>query len=164
MFAAVCDYGRLFSNSIPGDKAMDLRKINDRISVAPQIQIADLPAIAGLGFKTLVANRPDGEEPGQPLMAGIEEAAREHGLQWVYMPVAPGDISDDDVERFGAMIRTADAPVLAFCRSGTRCTVLWALSSAGETPAKEIVEKAQSAGYDISGIAPRLAQQAQKKS
>ena len=141
---------------------MDLRKINDRISVTPQIQIADLPAIAGLGFKTLVANRPDGEEPGQPLMADIEKAASEHGLKWVYMPVDSGNISDDDVERFGEMIRTADLPVLAFCRSGTRCTVLWALNSAGETPAKEIFEKAQSAGYDISGIAPRLAQQAQQ--
>jgi sulfide:quinone oxidoreductase len=159
MLATVCDYSRLFSNSIPGDKTVDLRKIDDRISVAPQIQIADLPAIAGLGFKTLVANRPDNEDPGQPLMAGIEEAAREQGLQWVYMPVASGNISDDDVERFGAMIRTADAPVLAFCRSGTRSAVLWALSSAGETPANEIFDKAQSAGYDISAIAPRLAQQ-----
>jgi sulfide:quinone oxidoreductase len=164
MFATVCDHGLLFSESILGDKTVDLRKIDDRISVTPQIQIADLPAIAALGFKTLVANRPDNEEPGQPLMAGLEEAARKHGLHWVYMPVASGNISDDDVERFGAMIRTADAPVLAFCRSGTRSTVLWALSSASETPAKEIFEKAQSAGYNISGIAPRLAQQAQKKS
>lgn len=143
---------------------MDFKKIDDRISVAPQIQIADLPAIASLGFKTLVANRPDNEEPGQPLMAGIEEAARENGLQWVYMPVAPGNISDSEVERFGTMIRSADGPVLAFCRSGARCTMLWALSSAGDIPPKDIVETARNAGYDISGLAPRLAQIAHNKS
>lgn len=163
MLNPVCDYTLLFFNSIVGDKTVDLRKIDDRISVAPQIQITDLPAIAELGFKTLVANRPDKEEPGQPSMAGIEAAAHQQGLQWIFMPVASGNISDQDIERFSAMIHKADAPVLAFCRSGTRCTMLWALSSAGDIPAQEIVDKAQSAGYDISGLAPRLAQQAQNR-
>ena len=139
---------------------MDLRKIDDRISVAPQIQVDDLFEIARLGFKTVVANRPDQEEPGQPAMADIEAAALENGLHWIYMPVASGNISDQDVDQFRAMIQQTEAPVLAFCRSGTRCTVLWALSSAGHAPAKQIFEKARNAGYDISGLAPRLAQQA----
>ncbi len=139
---------------------MDIRKIDDNISVAPQISVEDVAEAARLGFKTLVANRPDHEEPGQPAMADIEAAAREQGLEWVYMPVESGNITDDDVNRFAPMIRDAEKPVLAFCRSGTRCTVLWALSSARNTSANEIFTKARNAGYDISGLAPRMAQQA----
>lgn len=142
---------------------MDIRKIDDTISVAPQISVDDVAEAARLGFKTLVANRPDHEEFGQPPMADIEAAARELGLEWVYMPVESGNITDQDVDQFAPMIRDAEKPVLAFCRSGTRCTVLWALSAARETPAQEIFTKARNAGYDISGLAPRMAQQATNK-
>lgn len=139
---------------------MDIRKIDDTISVAPQITEQDVAEIARQGFKTLVANRPDREELGQPSMADIEAAAREHGLNWVYMPVESGNITDQDIDAFAPMIRDADKPVLAFCRSGTRCTVLWALSAARDTSAQEVFSKARNAGYDISGLAPRMAQQA----
>ncbi|MBW0146312.1 TIGR01244 family sulfur transferase [Marinobacter arenosus] len=142
---------------------MDIRKIDDTISVAPQISVDDVAEAARLGFKTLVANRPDHEEFGQPPMADIEAAARQAGLEWIYMPVESGNITDQDVDRFAPMIRDAEKPVLAFCRSGTRCTVLWALSAARETPAQEIFTKARNAGYDISGLAPRMAQQAANK-
>lgn len=142
---------------------MDIRKIDDTISVAPQISVEDVAEAARLGFKTLVANRPDHEEPGQPSMTDIEAAAKEQGLEWVYMPVESGNITDNDVDRFAPMIRDAAKPVLAFCRSGTRCTVLWALSAARSNPAQEIFTKARNAGYDISGLAPRMAQQAQNK-
>ena len=139
---------------------MDIRKIDDAISVTPQITYGDVAEAAKLGFKTLVANRPDHEELGQPAMADIEAAALENGMTWVYMPVESGNVSDADVDRFGAMIQDSDKPVLAFCRSGTRCTVLWALNAARTTSAKDVFSKARSAGYDISGLAPRMAQQA----
>lgn len=142
---------------------MDIRKIDDTISVAPQITVQDVAEIARQGFKTLVANRPDREELGQPPMADIEAAAREHGLNWVYMPVESGNITDQDIDAFAPMIRDADKPVLAFCRSGTRCTVLWALSAARDTSAQEVFSKARNAGYDISGLAPRMAQQASNR-
>jgi len=142
---------------------VDIRKIDDNISVAPQITVADVANIARLGFKTLVANRPDREEPGQPAMADIEAAAAEHGLSWVYMPVESGNITDADVDRFAAMIRDASQPVFAFCRSGTRCTVLWSLSSAREHDPQDVLTKAQQAGYDITGLIPRLMQQANKR-
>lgn len=142
---------------------MDIRKIDDSLSVAPQIAIADVAEIARLGFKTLVANRPDREESGQPAMTDIEAAAAEHGLKWVYMPVESGNITDADVDRFATMIRDADTPVFAFCRSGTRCTVLWALSNAGELEPQDILSKAQQAGYDMTGLIPRLMQQASKR-
>lgn len=138
---------------------MDIRKIDESISVAPQITYTDVAEAAKLGFKTLVANRPDQEEFGQPAMADIEAAAVENGMAWVYMPVESGNIADADVERFDTMIRESEKPVLAFCRSGTRCTVLWALSAARTVSAEEVFTKARNAGYDISGLAPRMAQQ-----
>ena len=141
---------------------MDIRPIDERIAVAPQITPADIAEVASQGFRTLVANRPDSEEPGQPSMAAIETAAREQGLNWVYQPVDSSNILDSDVDRFDEMIRNAESPVLAFCRSGTRCTILWALSSARYAPVNEIVDKARHAGYDISGLAPRMAQQSDK--
>ena len=143
---------------------MDIRKIDDSLSVSPQIRVEDVAEIARLGFKTLVANRPDREEPGQPTMAEIEAAAKAHGLDWVYLPVASGNITDEDVERFAPMIQGAEKPVLAFCRSGTRCTILWALSSAPTLPAPEIIQRARGAGYDLSGLEPRIAQHARKSS
>lgn len=139
---------------------MEIRKIDDNISVAPQIAVQDVAEIARLGFKTLVANRPDREESGQPSMADIEAAAAEHGLKWVYLPVESGNITDADVDNFAPMIRDADKPVFAFCRSGTRCTVLWALSAARELDPREILTRARRAGYDITGLIPRLQQQA----
>lgn len=142
---------------------MDIRKIDDTISVAPQITYTDVAEAARLGFRTLVANRPDKEEFGQPAMADIEAAALENGMTWVYMPVESGNISDEDVDRFGAMIQDSEKPVLAFCRSGTRCTVLWALNAVRTSPAQDVFDKARSAGYDISGLAPRMAQQSENQ-
>ncbi|GHD46752.1 sulfide:quinone oxidoreductase [Marinobacter persicus] len=139
---------------------MEIRKIDENISVAPQIAVEDVAEIARLGFKTLVANRPDREEPGQPSMADIEAEAKANGLNWVYMPVESGNITDQDVDNFAPMIRDAEKPVFAFCRSGTRCTILWALSSAREHQPEELLPKARNAGYDISGLVPRMMQQA----
>ncbi|MDV2079865.1 TIGR01244 family sulfur transferase [Marinobacter xestospongiae] len=135
---------------------MDPRKIDDDISVAPQIQPEDVAEAARLGFRTLIANRPDHEEMGQPEMDEIAALAREHGLDWIYQPVQSGNIQDQDVEAFGRHYRDAQKPVLAFCRSGTRCCALWALSHAGELPADIILLKALNAGYDLSGLKYRL--------
>lgn len=139
---------------------MDIRKIDDSISVAPQITPEQVAEIASMGFRTLVANRPDHEEPGQPAMADVEQAARAHDMAWVYLPVESGNIVDDDVDAFAEMFEQAEKPVLAFCRSGTRCSVLWALSSARYTPVEPIIQRAGQAGYDLRGLIPRLQQQA----
>ncbi|MCK7543018.1 TIGR01244 family sulfur transferase [Marinobacter bryozoorum] len=139
---------------------MDIRKIDDNISVAPQINPEDVAEVARLGFRTLVANRPDQEEPGQPAMADIQRAAEEHGVKWVFLPVESGSIQDSDVDAFAPMFDEAEKPMLAFCRSGTRCTVLWALSSARHMPLEPIIQRAGQAGYDLRGLVPRLQQQA----
>ncbi len=139
---------------------MDIRKLDDDICVTPQITVEDVAEAARLGFRTIVANRPDHEEAGQPAMADIEAAAREHGLNWVYQPVESGNIRDTDVDRFAPLLADADKPILAFCRSGTRCTVLWALSAARSQPVEPLLMRARQAGYDLSGARPRMEQQA----
>lgn len=138
---------------------MDIRKLDDDISVAPQITPEEVVEAARLGFRTLVANRPDAEEAGQPPMAAIESAAREHGLTWIYLPVESGNILDTDVDAFAPMYDKAEKPVLAFCRSGTRCTVLWALSQARRHPPEPLIRAAGNAGYDLRALTPRLQQQ-----
>lgn len=133
------------------------RKIDDSISVAPQIGTADVAAAAAQGFTMIINNRPDQEEPGQPGGDEIRDAARAAGLAYVAIPISPGGFSVDQVEAMRKALDSADGPVLAYCRSGTRSTFCWALArgAAGEDP-DELARKAGNAGYDISPIKPLL--------
>lgn len=136
---------------------MDVRKINETISVAPQLAAADMAEAAKLGFKTIVNNRPDGEGgPGQPASNEVEAAAKAAGLDFIYMPVVSGQINEDNIEDFRQVLAQAKTPVLAFCRTGTRCCNLWALAEAANASAADIVDQAANAGYDLRGLAPVL--------
>jgi uncharacterized protein (TIGR01244 family) len=138
---------------------MTFRKLDDNLSVSAQMTREDVLEAARQGYKTLVANRPDGEEHGQPAMAELEAAAQENGLDWVYLPVQSGNILDSDVDDFVPMLEQSLKPILAFCRSGMRCTALWALSNARFIPADPLIARAREAGYDLSPMRPRLVQQ-----
>ncbi len=133
-----------------------MKKIDSRTYVAGQIRPDEMEAIKAAGVTMIVNNRPDGEEPGQPSGAEVEAAARAAGLDYRHVPVASG-FSGDQVRAMGEALAAAAGPVLAFCRSGTRSTFLWALarSQAGDA-AEELVRKAGSAGYDLSPIAAYL--------
>ncbi|WP_183253712.1 TIGR01244 family sulfur transferase [Brevundimonas basaltis] len=135
---------------------MDIRPLDGRLSASPQIAPEDMPAIAGAGFRSVVSNRPDGEGPDQPSAAEIEAAARETGLAFAHVPVVGGAIEKTDIDRFRQVVDDLPKPVLGFCRTGTRTTTLWALQHAGERSADELIDVARAAGYDISGLAPRL--------
>lgn len=143
---------------------MTFRKLDDNLSVSAQVTREDVVEAARQGFRTLVANRPDGEEHGQPAMAELESQARELGMDWVYLPVQSGNILDSDVDEFAPMLERAPKPILAFCRSGRRCTELWALSNARFIPADPLIARAREAGYDLDQMRPRLLQQARRGS
>lgn len=134
-------------------------RINERISVAGQIEPADLRAAADAGFRTVVNNRPDGEAPGQPAGESIEEAATAAGLDYLALPIGRDGISLEMVSSLARLLESPEAPVLAFCRSGNRSTQLWALAAAmsGGSP-DEIVTTAHSCGYDVAGLTPILRQ------
>jgi sulfide:quinone oxidoreductase len=136
---------------------MDLRKLTAELSVAGQITSDDIPVLAAQGFRGIVCNRPDGEGSGQMPYGAIEKAAAEHGITIVYQPVKPNPITDAEAAAFGQIVSELPKPALAYCRSGTRCTILWGLSQAGKLPAAEIVQTAASAGYDLKPFLPRLA-------
>ena len=128
-----------------------MRRLDETTFVADRkIGPADIPGLAAIGIRLIVNNRPDGEEPAQPTSAEIEAAAGAAGLDYRHIPIA-GGFPAVAVE---AMALALDqGPVLAFCRSGTRSTFLWALARARRgAPAEESVAAAAAAGYDLRPI------------
>ena len=139
---------------------MEIREIAPELSVAGQLTPADVDAVVAGGFRSIVINRPDGEGDDQPPSAELVAAATRAGLATRYIPVVSGNLTDRDVADFDRALRELPAPVLAFCRSGTRSAILWALSQAGRRSTAAILEAAADAGYDLSAIEPRLASRA----
>jgi sulfide:quinone oxidoreductase len=142
---------------------MQIKPLNSDLAVAAQISPEDISTIAAEGFRTVINNRPDGESPDQPGGDRIAQLSQELGLNYAYQPVISGGFTLDDVEEFGRLLDQAEKPVLAYCRSGTRCTMLWALSQAGKLETREIIESAANAGYDLSGMRGQIDSLAQQR-
>lgn len=138
---------------------MMIRRIDDHVSVAPQITAAEVAEAAHAGFVEIVNNRPDDEEGGQPSGAEIAAAAAAAGIAYRAIPVTQAGFSAHQVEAMASALTSAAGPVLAYCRSGTRSTNLWALARArmGDAP-DVLIAKAAIAGYDLNGIRPLLDQ------
>lgn len=136
---------------------MDIKRITDKVSVSPQIAASDIAAIKEAGFKAIMCNRPDGEGADQPSFEEIENAAKQAGLIAVYLPIQTGMITDDNVTDFGAALKDLPRPVLGYCRSGTRAATLWSLHEAQKRPLPEILAATKAAGFDMNGVARRVA-------
>ncbi|MDP1667718.1 TIGR01244 family sulfur transferase [Phaeovulum sp.] len=136
---------------------MDLRQIVPGFAVAPQIEPAELASLAAMGFRTLINNRPDAEVGDDLGHAAMEVAARAAGLAYHRLPYVPGLMTPDLVEAFAATLAKAEGPVLAYCRSGTRSSYLWAMAQAPHLPLRDILAATTAAGYDLSGLVPLLA-------
>jgi sulfide:quinone oxidoreductase len=134
-----------------------IRPLSRDFSVSAQVDPADFDELAAAGFRAVISNRPDGEEPGQPSWSQIAVAAKAAGLEARHIPVTPGVYNDEDVARFAAALEEMPGPVLGFCRSGTRAASLWGLSQAGQGDPDAIIEAAAASGCDISGLRQRLA-------
>ena len=126
-------------------------KVTDELTVSPQIDPGDIDAIAAAGFRSIICNRPDGEEPGQPDFETIEAEAKAKGLDIRHQPVASGGLSQDDVDTFDALAEALPAPTFAYCRSGTRCILLWAHAECKKRPLSDVLELARKAGFNLSG-------------
>jgi uncharacterized protein (TIGR01244 family) len=125
--------------------------------VSPQIAPLDLAEAKKRGVTLVINNRPEGEGPDQPKGADIADAARRAGMKYVAIPIGPAGVSDADLDAFDAAIKANAGAVLAFCKSGTRSTVVRALARARSgAEAQSLIEEAANAGYNISGLAPRL--------
>jgi len=131
----------------------DFRRVTDDFATAPQISLDDVAEAARRGYRTLISNRPDGEEPGQPTAADFAAAAEAAGLAFHHIPVRGGP-TPDQVAETQAVLAEAETPVLAFCRSGTRSIVTWSICQAniGEHSRAELIGLGREAGYDLSQV------------
>jgi len=132
------------------------RRLGESVFVSGQIRGGDVAAFAAGGIATIVNNRPDGEEPGQPPSAEIESEAKAAGLAYHHIPIS-GGFSSDAVEALAALMAEAKGGMLLYCKSGTRSAYLWALARAAHgADAEELVSSAALAGYDLQPILPWL--------
>ena len=133
------------------------RQLTESVFASPQIDLAQVAEAAASGFALIVNNRPDDESDDQTPGPEIEAAARAAGMNYVAIPVTHAGFSEGQVTAMAKALAEAHGPVLAYCRSGTRSTLLWALAEAarGEKP-DDLAAKAARAGYDLSPVRPML--------
>lgn len=129
------------------------RKLTDGVLASPQIDLADLAEAKALGVALVINNRPEGESDDQTPGDTIAAAAREAGMDYVAIPVTHAGFSEWQVKAMAEALAGAKGPVLAYCRSGTRSTLLWALAEAsGGADPEALAAQAAAAGYDISPV------------
>lgn len=135
----------------------DFRPLTPDYAVAPQITLADVAAAKAAGFAMIINNRPDGEEPSAPQGDDIAAAATAEGMAYAVIPVGHAGFSHPQLDALAAALAGATGPVLAYCRSGTRSTHLWALTRARAGDDRDaICVAAGNAGYDLSGLRPMM--------
>lgn len=130
------------------------RQLTPRLYASPQITLDEVEAAAAQGIGLIINNRPEGESDDQTPGEAIAAACADNGIAYVAIPVTHAGFSQQQVAAMAAALTSTDAPILAYCRSGTRSTLLWALAEAsrGENPA-ELARLAGQAGYDLSPVA-----------
>lgn len=135
---------------------MNIRQLDSTTMVSGQLQPDEIPALGEQGVTMVICNRPDGEEPGQPTAADIEEAAQEAGLDFRFIPIARG-IGPSDAESMEEALEAAKGKVLAYCRSGARSTLVWAVARREQGASfQELEQAAKSAGVDLTPVAHLL--------
>ncbi len=135
---------------------MDARTLTPRYSVSPQISVDDVPAIVAAGYKTVICNRPDVEVPPSHQAAALRAAVEAAGLQFEELALTHQTMNAANVAQQRALYENCPGPVLAYCASGTRCSVVWALAEAETLSVDEILATTSEAGYDLEGLRPTL--------
>jgi len=143
-----------------GPAMAQLARIDDKTSVAGQIQPDDIAGLAETGITMIVNNRPDGEAPdGQPTAREIEATAHAQGLAFVNLPFTAPTLTPDHVADYARLLQTHDGPILAYCRTGNRSSMLWAAAQValGE-PLEQVMQRAEAAGYNLRNAAQFIEQ------
>ena len=133
------------------------RSITTDIMVAPQISVDAVAEAKAAGVALIINNRPEGESDDQIPGADIEAAARAAGMEYIAIPITHSGFSQPQVMAMVAALQGAQGKILAYCRSGTRSTLLWALaeSAQGGDP-DALINMAAKAGYDVSPVRPLM--------
>jgi uncharacterized protein (TIGR01244 family) len=133
------------------------KQLTDDLLVSPQIDLSDVDAAAAQGVTLIINNRPEGESDDQVLGSEIEAAARLAGMDYVAIPITHSGFSQPQVDAMVEALDANEGKVLAYCRSGTRSTLLWALAeSKGGADGDALAEIAAGAGYDLAPIRPLM--------
>lgn len=136
---------------------MTIHTLTSDFATAGQLKPADIQTIAAQGYKLIICNRLDDEEAGQTEFAVIADAARKAGIAAVHLPVQPGHITEDAISDFMAACATAQGPILAYCRSGSRSAALWGLMQARRgMPVQDILRIARTEGHPLDSLTSRL--------
>jgi sulfide:quinone oxidoreductase len=135
---------------------MAFKRLDDSLSVSPQLSLGDVARASRDGFRTIISNRPDGEEAGQPKAAAIQAEAERHGMAFAHIPIESGKAGDGDADAMAQALATMPKPILAYCRSGARSTTLWALANTVSSDSASLVRQAAGADYDIAALEPQL--------
>ena len=135
---------------------MQINQLSENYSVAPQILVQDVNTISNAGFKSVICNRPDEETPVPCQIKAIKTAARAAGLEFAENVFDSYSFGLDKVQRQTQLLKQLPSPVLAYCTSGNRCSVIWAFSLAGTLEIDAILEATTRAGYQLSHLRPQL--------
>ena len=136
---------------------MDIRALTPTYAVSPQIDPADLPAIKAAGYTTVIDNRPDAEVPPDLHGETMRRAAVALGLTFVANPVIGGALTEANVTAQRAAMTASTGPVFAYCASGNRSSIVWALSQAGTRSADELIAIPARFGYNLGHLRDQLA-------
>lgn len=142
---------------------MDIRALTPTYAVSPQIAPTDMAAVRAAGYTTVIDNRPDAEIPGELHTPAMRAAAEAAGLVFVANPVIGGQITMENVAAQAEAMAAAPGPVLAYCASGNRSSIVWALSQAGAMPSDDLVAIPARFGYQLDHLRPTLEHLAQGK-
>lgn len=137
---------------------MKSKMLTPDLSIMPQVSEADIAELSRCGFRSIISNRPDGEASDQPAWTAIAAAAHRHGMAARYIPVVASQIDDNDVAAFVAALRDLPTPITAFCRTGTRAALLWALANEDSLSADERIRIAAAQGFDLEPFRARIEQ------
>ena len=135
---------------------MTIEPLSPNLSVMPQIEVTDMADLAARGFKSIIGNRPEGETPEQPAWSSLAAEAARHGMSARQIPVVPGQIGPEHVDQFAAALREMPVPIAAFCRTGTRSAMLWALVNPDKLSVDERIATAAAQGYDVAPLRARM--------
>ncbi len=131
-------------------------KVSQNYFVSPQIEIEDIKQLADAGFTKIICNRPNEEIPSELHSDFMAIAAKEARISFDILPLTHQSMTPENILKQAELIDAAYGPVLAYCASGTRCTVIWALGQSGKISADDIIQTALKAGYNIEGLRQAL--------
>ena len=135
---------------------MQYNTLSDDYSVSPQIDVSDVPSIVQAGFKSVICNRPDQENPEPRQIEAIKAAVESARMEFAENVFDPSSFGPDKIERQAGLLAQLPSPVFAYCASGNRCSIVWAFAQAGRIATDTILDATTQAGYQLAHLRPQL--------